>query len=278
MAIEFLNKMNNLQQRTIAGALGASTMVFLICYSEWTYFVLFIAIMLLALREFYNLLQKAGFKPNKYFGMISGMMLFTLLFLLERKVISFNFYYLLFPFLFLVFLIELFKKNEKPFVNIAFAFLGIIYIALPFALMNVSAFISGEYDYKIVLGILLLLWANDIGAYFFGRMWGRRLLFARISPKKTWEGAIGGAICTLGLSMLLYYWFYTTLDTIHWLVLSSIIVVAGSFGDLVESMLKRSLALKDSAQSIPGHGGFLDRFDSFLLASPFVAAFLKLLV
>ena len=78
--------------------------------------------------------------------------------------------------------------------------------------------------------------------------------------------------------MLLHHWFYTTLDTIHWLGLSGIIVVAGSFGDLVESMLKRSLALKDSAQSIPGHGGFLDRFDSFLLASPFVAAFLKLLV
>lgn len=278
MALEFLNKMSNLQQRIIAGVTGASLMVFLICYSEWTYFFLFFSITFLALREFYNLLQKSGFKPNKYFGIISGMMLFTLLFLLEKKVISFNFYYLLFPFLFLVFLIELFKKNEKPFVNIAFAFLGVIYIALPFALMNVSAYINGSYNYEIVLGILLLLWSNDVGAYFCGRFLGKNLLFPRISPKKTWEGAIGGALFTFGFSMVLHYWFATTLDTIHWLVLSIIIVVAGSFGDLVESMLKRSLALKDSAQSIPGHGGFLDRFDSFLLASPFVAAFLKLLV
>lgn len=278
MALEFLNKMSNLQQRVIAGLTGASLMIFLICYSEWTYFFLFFSITFLALREFYNLLQKSGFKPNKYFGIISGMMLFTLLFSLEKKVISFNFYYLLFPFLFLVFLIELFKKNEKPFVNIAFAFLGVIYVALPFALMNVSAFINGTYNYEIVLGILLLLWSNDIGAYFCGRFFGKNLLFPRISPKKTWEGAIGGALFTFGFSMVLHYWFATTLSTVHWLVLSIIIVVAGSFGDLVESMLKRSLALKDSAQSIPGHGGFLDRFDSFLLASPFVAAFLKLLV
>ncbi len=278
MAFSFLNKLTNLQQRFAIGLPGAALIVFLICFSEWTYFFLFFSICFFALREFYNLIQQAGIKPNKLFGITSGMMIFTLLFLLEKKVLTFNYYYLLFPFLFLLFLIELFKNNEKPFVNIAFAFLGNIYIAVPFALMNVSAFISGDYNFRIVLGILLLLWANDVGGYFFGKYLGKHPLFPRVSPKKTWEGAIGGALFTCAFSMLLHYWFSTTLDTLHWLGLSIIIVVAGSYGDLVESMLKRSLALKDSAQSIPGHGGFLDRFDGLLLASPFVAAFLKLLV
>ncbi|TAH27749.1 MAG: phosphatidate cytidylyltransferase [Cytophagales bacterium] len=278
MAFEFLNKLSNLQQRTIAGLSGAIVMVSMIYFNEWTYFALFFGITYLVLKEFYNLIQQAGIKPNKYYGLISGMSIFTLIFLIEKKLILFNFYFLLFPVLFSVFLIELFKKSDTPFKNIAFAFLGIIYIAIPFALMNVTAFISGAYNFQIVLGMLLLLWANDVGAYFSGRFLGKHLLFPRVSPKKTWEGAIGGALCTCSASLLLNNWFPSTLDKFHWLILSLIIVVAGSYGDLVESMLKRSLALKDSAQTIPGHGGFLDRFDSFLLASPFVAAFLKLLL
>jgi len=278
MALTFLNKLSNLQQRFVIGLPGAAAIVFLICYSEWTFFFLFFIICFFALKEFYNLIQQAGIKPNKVFGIASGMLIFTLLFLLEKKVLTFNYYYLLFPVLFLIFLIELFKNNDKPFVNIAFAFLGNIYIALPFALMNVSAFISGTYDYSIILGILILLWSNDSAAYFFGKYMGKKPLFPRVSPKKTWEGAIGGALFACAMSLLLHYWFSITLDTIQWLGLSIIIVVAGSFGDLVESMLKRSLDLKDSAQSIPGHGGFLDRFDGLLLASPFVAAYLKLLV
>ena len=206
------------------------------------------------------------------------MLIFTLLYFLEKKVLPINYYYLLFPFIFLIFIIELFKSNQKPFVNIAFAFLGNIYIALPFALMNVSAFINGLYDFSIILGILILLWSNDVGGYFFGKYLGKNPLFPRVSPKKTWEGAIGGALFSCAMSLLLHYWFSTTLDIVHWVGLSIIISVAGSYGDLVESMLKRSLDLKDSAQSIPGHGGFLDRFDGLLLASPFVAAYLKLLL
>jgi phosphatidate cytidylyltransferase len=276
MILDFLNKLSNLQQRVIAGLVGGGIMVWLICWNEWSYFFLFFSICYFALREFYNLISSAGIKPNKLFGIISGLSIFTLLFLLEKKVVSYDFYYLLFASLFLLFLIELFKNNEKPFVNIAFSFLGNLYIAVPFALMNVSAFISGNYDFRIVLGILFLLWSNDVGGYFFGRFLGKNLLFPRVSPKKTWEGAIGGAFTSVLVSSLLYSIFNTKLCLYHWWIMSLIIVVAGSYGDLVESMLKRSLSLKDSAQAIPGHGGFLDRFDGLLLASPFVAAFLKL--
>lgn len=270
-----LNKLSNLQQRIIAGLIGAALMLGSICLSEWSYFFLFFSICFLALREFYNLLRFADIKPNMFFGTLSGMMIFTLIFLIEKQILNFTFYFLLFPFLFLLFLFELFRKNEKPFVNIAFTFLGNIYIALPFALLNVSAFRNGEYNYRIVLGILLLLWSNDIGGYFSGMIIGKNKLFFRVSPKKTWEGTIGGALFGIFTSLILSV-FFKDLSVIQWLILASIIVVIGSYGDLVESLLKRSLAIKDSAQTIPGHGGFLDRFDGLLLSAPFIAAFLKI--
>jgi phosphatidate cytidylyltransferase len=270
-----LNNLSNLHQRIIAGLIGAILMVSSICMSEWSYFFLFFSICFMALREFYTLIRYADIKPNMLFGIVSGMMIFTLIFLIEKQILDFKFYFLLFPFLFLLFLFELFQKNEKPFVNIAFTFLGNIYIAFPFALLNVSAFRDGIYNYRIVLGILLLLWSNDIGGYFSGMIIGKNKLFFRISPKKTWEGSLGGALFAIFTGLALSV-FYKDLNVIQWLILASIIIVIGSLGDLVESLLKRSLAIKDSAQTIPGHGGFLDRFDGLLLSAPFIAAFLKI--
>ncbi|HEX8546119.1 MAG TPA: phosphatidate cytidylyltransferase [Cytophagaceae bacterium] len=270
-----LNKLSNLHQRIIAGLLGAILMVSFICMSEWTYFILFFTICLFALREFYTLLRFAQIKPNMLFGIISGMSIFTLTFLIERRILDFKFYYLLFPFLFLLFLLELFRQNDKPFVNIAFTFLGNIYIAFPFALLSVSAFRDGQYNYRIILGVLFLLWSNDIGGYFSGMLLGKNKLFFRVSPKKTWEGTIGGALMSIFTALTLSI-FWKDLGGIQWLILASIIVVIGSYGDLVESLLKRSLAIKDSGQAIPGHGGFLDRFDGLLLSAPFIAAFLKI--
>ncbi|WP_028979795.1 phosphatidate cytidylyltransferase [Sporocytophaga myxococcoides] len=270
-----IRNMGNLTQRIIAGLAGAFIMVSAICFNEWSYFALVFTICLLSLIEFYNLIEVAEIKPNKIFGVVSGMMIFTLFFLIEKQVLTFDCYFLLFPFLFLLFLMELFRKNDKPFFNIAFTFLGNIYIALPFGLLNVCAFYLQEYNFHIILGILLILWANDIGGYVAGMALGKTKLFFRISPKKTWEGSIGGGLFALAIGFTLSL-FWKELDTLHWLIMAAIIVVVGSYGDLVESLLKRSLAIKDSAQTIPGHGGFLDRFDGLLLSSPFIAAFLKI--
>ena len=271
-----LSKLSNLNQRIIAGLSGAILMVTCICYSEWSYFALFFIICFLALREFYGLLKSADIKPNKSYGIFTGMVIFTLLFLIEKQLLDFRYYFLLFPMLFMLFFLELFRNIEKPFVNIAFSFLGIIYVALPFGLINISAFTSGTYNFKIILGILLILWANDVGAYIFGVLMGKNKLFPRISPKKTWEGTIGGGLFALLTAFGLSH-FFSNLDVIHWLALAVIIAVFGSYGDLVESLLKRSLSVKDSAQSIPGHGGFLDRFDGLLLAAPFIVAYLKII-
>jgi phosphatidate cytidylyltransferase len=270
-----LSKLSNVRQRIIAGALGATLMISFISISEWTYFLLFFGICLIALLEFYKLLESVDIKPNKAFGITSGMIIYTLVFFIEKGDLHVKFYFLLFPFLFLLFLIELFQQNETPFVNIAFTFLGNIYIAFPLALLHPTAYLFHTYNHEIILGILFLVWANDIGGFFSGMMLGKNKLFLRVSPKKTWEGSVGGALMSIFTALTISL-FYKNLNVFEWLILTFIIVVVGSCGDLVESLLKRSLAIKDSGDLIPGHGGFLDRFDSLLLSSPFIAAFLKI--
>jgi phosphatidate cytidylyltransferase len=175
----------------------------------------------------------------------------------------------------LVFIIKLYKKMErKPFNNIAITILGIFYTAVPFALLNIATYEHKTYNYQIITGCLFILWATDTGAYFAGTLFGKNKLFERISPKKSWEGALGGAI----LAMIFAYGFsiyFTTLAQWQWLCIGAIIIVGGIYGDLVESLLKRSIEIKDSGNSLPGHGGFLDRFDGLLISAPFIVAFLE---
>ncbi len=143
-------------------------------------------------------------------------------------------------------------------------------------MLNVAAFsVNGIFQYEIILGTLFILWASDSGAYFAGTRFGKTKLFERISPKKSWEGSVGGAITSFGVALVLASKF-TILDVTQWMIITTIIIIAGTYGDLVESLFKRSIEIKDSGQSIPGHGGFLDRFDGLLLASPFITAFLKI--
>src|SRR5690606_13068616 len=134
--------------------------------------------------------------------------------------------------------------ERKPFTNIAFTFLGLIYIAMPFVLLNVIAFEDGVYNYQIILGSLLILWASDTGAYFAGTFFGRRKLFERISPKKSWEGFIGGALLAMTFAFLSSR-FMHSLEFHQWMIVGVIIIVGGTFGDLIESLLKRSMEIKD---------------------------------
>ena len=175
-------------------------------------------------------------------------------------------------------MIKLYKKTErKPFTNIAFTFLGIFYVSVPFALLNITAFNDGAYNYQIVFGLLFILWASDTGAYFAGTFFGKRKLFERISPKKSWEGFFGGAALALifayGLSR-----FFDTFSLVQWIIIGLIVIIGGTFGDLVESLLKRSFEIKDSGNSLPGHGGFLDRFDGLLISMPFIVAFVEIVM
>lgn len=180
---------------------------------------------------------------------------------------------LLSPFIFMTFVYELYTGSKEPFSNIANMFMGMIYIGIPFALLDFIAF-DGTYFYAdTVFGLLLMTWANDSAAYLFGSVYGRRKLFPRISPKKTWEGSAGGMVVTFLIAWLLSY-FFLELALYHWMALAAIVVVFGTLGDLVESMLKRSVAAKDSGSLLPGHGGVLDRFDGFIFLLPFATAYL----
>lgn len=135
---------------------------------------------------------------------------------------------------------------------------------------------TNNYSFQIILGFFILLWVNDTGAYLAGRFFGKHKLFERISPNKTWEGSIGGTLVTVAGAYILSI-FFTNLNLTNWVVLSILVAVFGGLGDLAESMLKRSLGVKDSGKLLPGHGGVLDRIDGLLLSVPFVYSYLHLI-
>ena len=271
-----LTNYSNRRQRVITGLAGAVIMLMACFYNEWTYFLVFFIICGATVLEFYNLSRFYGVIPSKLIGTVISMYIFSLTFLVEKGMLSSYTYLSIFPIVVLVFLNKLYRKEEKPFTNIAYTLLGIAYVGLPFALLNLCVFFSGKYEYEIPIGLLVILWAYDTGAYFIGVRFGRRRLFKRISPRKSWEGFAGGFLLALILASIVGYYF-TALSWLEWYIFSLIVVVAGTYGDLVESLFKRSIDIKDSGKTIPGHGGFLDRFDGLLLAIPFILFYLKVI-
>jgi phosphatidate cytidylyltransferase len=188
---------------------------------------------------------------------------------------------------------ELYIKQEDPINNWAYTMLSQMYIALPFSLLNVLAFTASPeglvlFNPILPLSVFIFLWMNDTGAYCIGSLLGRHKLFPRISPGKSWEGSIGGAVVVLAVAYLLYVFDSGQLSYLadagfrssgmltleQWLGLGLVVVVFGTWGDLVESLFKRTLGIKDSGSILPGHGGMLDRFDSSLLAIPAAVIYL----
>ena len=179
---------------------------------------------------------------------------------------------------------ELYLIHDDPINNWAYTMMSQIYIALPFSLLNVLAFRSVgpdiTYTYLIPLCVFVFLWMNDTGAYLCGSLLGKHKLFPRISPGKSWEGSIGGGILVMGIAVLI--WYLTeqysvnelNLNAFEWAGLGLTVVIFGTWGDLIESLLKRTLGIKDSGTILPGHGGMLDRFDSSLLAIPAAVVYL----
>jgi len=175
--------------------------------------------------------------------------------------------------LFIPVIIELFRKEEKPLINSAVTIFGLIYIAIPVSLLT----IMNESDRSTIFhhfpayltSYFLITWIYDTGAYLVGKNFGKHKFFERISPKKTWEGTIGGTLVAIAASIGLYFISEGT-QLIQLLILTGLIILFGTFGDLTESLFKRSLNLKDSGTILPGHGGILDRFDTIFVSAPFV--------
>lgn len=177
---------------------------------------------------------------------------------------------------------ELYSHHDNPIVNLGVTMLSQIYIVLPLSLINLLAFgnfacFSGEAPfYAIPLAIYIFIWASDTGAYLSGSLLGRHKLFPRISPKKSWEGSIGGALLTVGAAVAVAH-FYGFMNVWQWIGMALVVVVFGTYGDLTESMIKRHLGIKDSGNILPGHGGLLDRLDSMFFAIPAVIVYLYML-
>jgi phosphatidate cytidylyltransferase len=174
---------------------------------------------------------------------------------------------------------ELYLKKENPLNSWAYAMLSQLYVGLPFALLNVLAFQSNgtdsgsAYQFILPLSIFIFNWINDTGAYCTGMLLGKHPLFKRISPKKSWEGSIGGATFSIAGAFALAH-FFPIMPTIAWVGMGLTVVVFGTWGDLTESLMKRHLGIKDSGNILPGHGGMLDRFDSAIMAIPAAVVYL----
>ena len=182
-------------------------------------------------------------------------------------------------FLIYLYIKELYSEHENPISNLGIIMLSQFYVVLPLSLINVLAFTqfecysaSAEF-YAIPLSIYIFIWINDTGAYLCGVTFGKHRLFPRISPKKSWEGSIGGAIATAASALAVAH-FFPFLNVWQWIGMALVVVVFGTFGDLTESMMKRHLSIKDSGRILPGHGGILDRLDSMLFAIPTVIIYL----
>lgn len=265
-----------MKTRAITGFFFVAVVLVLVLISSNTFTLFFIIITALCSLEFYKLVRTDDVKPQ----FITGLLL---LFSIILPLTSYSLYgtslnNLLFcvPFVILVIVVELYRKHNNPFHNIVYTIFGIIYTAIPFCFFYVMAYRDGQYSSHYPLAFLIMLWSSDTGAYLFGISLGKHRLFERHSPQKSWEGFIGGIICSMLAGYILSIYF-TELAFFQWLVISIIISVAGTLGDLSESMLKRSLSTKDSGSFLPGHGGFLDRFDGLLLAAPLVFVYLHLI-
>ena len=183
-----------------------------------------------------------------------------------------------------LFISELYTKAENSINNWAYTMLGQMYIALPFSTINVLAFNNTPdnqiaFNFMLPLSVFVFLWTNDSGAYCFGSMLGKHKLFPRVSPGKSWEGSIGGFITVMAAAVIISYacdayGVQVGLNIIQWLGLGLTVAVFGTWGDLVESLFKRTLGIKDSGKILPGHGGMLDRFDSSLMAMPAAVVYL----
>lgn len=283
-------KQHNLILRTITGVLYVVVMV--AGFTRPDFMVLLFAIITgLAMWEYSGLVNKYvdGVQVNRFISTVAGVCLFLGMAGMQIGMVrgfgAFLPYVLTIVYLLVA---ELYLKQQNPLADWAYTMLGQMYIALPFSLINLLAFQPGasdnytNYDMLLPLGLFIFLWVNDTGAYCTGSLIGKHKLFPRISPGKTWEGSIGGGVFVLITAGIIGYFANRGADPHYlsfaqWIGFGLVVAVFGTWGDLVESLLKRTIGIKDSGNILPGHGGMLDRFDSSLLAIPASVVYLYLL-
>lgn len=274
---------NNFIKRAITGVLFVAILVGCILSNPLSFGILFTIISALTIYEFGQLvnMRAEGVNINKMITMLGGAYLFlAIMGFCTNEGQEGSKIFIPYVLLLLYMMIsELYLKKENPILNWAYSMLSQLYIGLPFAMLNILAFnydptySSVSYNPILPLSIFIFLWLNDTGAYCIGSLIGKHRLFERISPKKSWEGSIGGGVVAIGVSFVLAHYF-PFMSMWEWAGLALVVVVFGTWGDLTESLFKRQLHVKDSGTILPGHGGMLDRFDSSLMAIPAAVVYL----
>lgn len=280
-------KVKNLIIRAITGAVFVAIMVVGISFRPNVMILLFAAITGLTIWEFTGLVnQSENVAVNRFISTAAGIYFFLAVAgYCSGLTPSAAFVPYLLTVVYLL-VSELYLKQTNPINNWAYTMLSQMYIALPFSMINVLAFRSTPngnvtFEWLLPLSLFIFLWTNDTGAYCSGSLLGRHKLFPRISPGKSWEGSIGGAVFVMIAAAIIYFLNVGQTDGLvagmplwQWLGLGLVVVVFGTWGDLVESLFKRTLGIKDSGNILPGHGGMLDRFDSSLMAIPAAVVYL----
>lgn len=282
------DKLKNFLTRTASGVVLFAIVLGAIMWSKWSFGVLLLAIIIGGEREFYRMASKAGYSPQKLVGYVAGATIFVIAFacmlflisdqaatgnLLALALILILYIMLLVP---MMFVGELFRKTTTPIANIGTTLMGIVYVALPMSLLLFIPVLMGKGEWSpwAALFYIFIIWANDVFAYLFGITLGKHRLFERVSPKKSWEGFIGGLLGAMAMGYVASV--VTEGNHIEWIGMALIAAITGVLGDLVESLFKRSVDVKDSGNILPGHGGWLDRFDALILSVPFVFLYLIL--
>ena len=276
--------MNNFIARTITGILFVATIV--VCFLNPTAMIFLFALVTgLTVWEFTGLVNdRPGVAVNRFISTVAGVYFFLAM---AGTCSGFTSSTVFIPYLITIISLlvaELYAKQEDPIHDWAYTMMSQMYVVLPFSLLNMLAFRAAPegimYVYTLPLSVFVFLWVNDTGAYCCGSLFGKHKLFPRVSPGKSWEGSIGGGIFVLVAAALVWYLTDTYdmnptgMGMWEWMGLGLTVVVFGTWGDLVESLFKRTLGIKDSGNILPGHGGMLDRFDSSLLAIPAAVVYL----
>ena len=269
--------MSNFRDRTITGLSMVFLLLAALFFNPWFFAALFLLVVVLGLWEFYSIVGNDTNQPQKIYGTIAGAIIYIDIICLHllpelplwtvRSLTVFPLILFFFPFI-----IEIYRKRSHPLNNISITVSGLLYIALPLALMNLlngpgaATFLGFP---ALLLAYFILTWFYDTGAYLYGKQFGKHKFFERISPRKTWEGIVAGGIVAIATAVA-FSFLVKDVMLIDWIVLTLLVLFFGTYGDLVESLFKRSLHIKDSGTILPGHGGILDRFDSLFLSAPFV--------
>lgn len=276
--------MVNLIKRVYSGAIYIAIIVaaiMLLDNSPVMYLVVFPLLIVLGIGELITLAKDDETQSwlVNIIDMLGGAGLFLTFYLHFIKDESSRLWLLLIAFYLLVrTIVQLYRPRQNAVHSLERSFLSLGYVALPVSMLNCIIDITAP---RLLLGIFMFIWLYDTGAYCVGMLLGRHRLFERISPKKSWEGVIGGVAFSIAGAFASHYWFdefFQVPDLMTWVGLSVVVAVFATFGDLVESLIKRTVGVKDSGNIMPGHGGILDRIDSLLLVAPAVLIYLLLIV